>query len=49
MTTFCESIHRNVFDILPLTFVIDFNDSQIESQLLAFLNYYNQYSPNPIS
>ncbi|CAD8201393.1 unnamed protein product [Paramecium octaurelia] len=49
MTAFCESIHRNVFDILPLTFVIDFNDSQIESQLVAFLNYYNQYSPNPVS
>ena len=41
MTLHCEATHKKVFDILPVTFVIDFEDQNIESHINCFLHYYN--------
>lgn len=35
----------NVFDMLPTTFVLDFEDDQIEYQLNNFLNFFDKNNP----
>lgn len=35
----------NPFDILPVTFSVDFTDSQVESNMSSFYNFYNKNAP----
>lgn len=35
----------NVFDFVPLTFVLDFDDDQVDIHLTNFLKYFNTNAP----
>lgn len=39
----------NPFDILPVTFALDFQDPLIEANLTAFYNFYNKNSPQALN
>ncbi|CAK93638.1 unnamed protein product (macronuclear) [Paramecium tetraurelia] len=41
----CETLKMNPFDIMPVTFAIDFTDASVESNISAFYNFYNRNAP----
>jgi len=44
--SFAESMKQNVFDITPLTYVIDFNDDNCDLILNNFLKFFDMNMPN---
>ena len=40
-----KNAKMNVFDFVPLTFVLDFDDDQVDIHLTNFLKYFNNNAP----
>jgi hypothetical protein len=45
LSEYCEAQKIDVFDIVPLTFVLNFSDSQCEQNLNSFLNLFDKAMP----
>lgn len=43
-----EEMKKNVFDITPTTFLINFLDNNWESELQTFLEFYLRYQPRKL-
>jgi hypothetical protein len=41
-----QSFNLNVFDYVPLTFILDFSDDNCDYNINMFLKIYEQYLPN---
>ncbi|CAD8203663.1 unnamed protein product [Paramecium octaurelia] len=41
----CENSKQNVFDFVPVTFVLDFNDESIDSQFTQFIKFFDKFAP----
>jgi hypothetical protein len=45
LTEYCEHTKKNVFEIVPLTFVLNLSDSQFDHNLNAFLKFFDANIP----
>ena len=43
---YCEQNKSNLFDITPITFVLDLNKEECESTVQSFVTFYNKNMPN---
>lgn len=41
----CDSLKKDPFEIVPVTFIIDFTDPTVESNLFTFFDFFNKNAP----
>ena len=49
LTEICEDNGRNIFEFVPLTFIINLSDRNWEYDLYNFMEYFCKNNPKPMS
>ncbi|CAD8134692.1 unnamed protein product [Paramecium pentaurelia] len=48
LCSYCEQNKQNVYDSVPITFVLDFKDDSVDQQFTQFVKFFDKYAPKKI-